>query len=456
MPVCRVCDLPVIVWGEDMMEILKEIIRDSHEAPIVTGIPRRLNTPAIPGKAGVFMGVRRSGKSTYMNQLMQGLIDGGLPRQNILAVNFFDDRLAELRRQGPAAVIDAYWSRFPEKKNVETIHCFFDEIQEVADWEPFVDRLLRTENCQVYLTGSSAKMLSSEIATQMRGRSIPWEVFPFSFPEYLDSRGIQAPAVPTSRQRFLIRQAFDEFMLRGGFPEVTGFDRRLRTKVHQEYFGAIMYRDIVERHNVAHPRMLSELTRRLIDNAGSMYSHNSLTGFLKSTGHKATKAIVSDFLEWLQDAYLLFSVKLFDSSAARVNTNPKKIYCVDQGLVRSLSSGVLANTGHMLENAVFLAIRRHFPDIAYYRGPGGREVDFVVRRSDGGLDLVQVCENMADSATRHREVTGLAEAMKALNVSTGTIVTLDESSTVDADHGLITVVPAWKYMLGLAEDGFRP
>lgn len=437
------------------MEILKEMIRDSHEVPIVTGTPRRLNTPAIPGKAGVFIGVRRCGKSTYMTQLMQKLVDGGVPRQNILSVNFFDDRLFELRRSGPAPVIEAYWSLFPEKKNTETVHCFFDEIQEVANWEPFVERLLRTENCQVYLTGSSAKMLSTEIATQMRGRSISWEVFPFSFREFLDFKGIEAPAAFSARQRFLIRQAFDEFMICGGFPEVMGFDRRLRTRVHQEYFGAIMYRDIVERHDVAHPRMLSELTHRLIDNAGSMYTHNSLTGYLKSQGFKATKVLVSDYLEWLQDAYMLFSVKLFDSSIARVNTNPKKIYCIDQGLVRSLAPGVLSNSGHLLENAVFLAIRRHFPEVGYYRTPGGREVDFVVRRHDGGLDLVQVCESMADAATRTREISALSEAMKALGVPTGVVVTLDEESTVDAaSGGVIKVVPAWKYMLGLSEDGF--
>ena len=174
-----------------MLETIRSIILDFQELPLETGVPRRLRIETVRGKATVCIGVRRGGKSTYLFQVMQRLMDGGVPRQNILYVNFFDDRLHGLREDTPALIADAYYPAYPEKKHDETVYCFFDEIQACQGWEPFVDRLMRTENCEVYLTGSSARMLSKEIATQMRGRALSWELFPFSFREFLDCKKVE-------------------------------------------------------------------------------------------------------------------------------------------------------------------------------------------------------------------------------------------------------------------------
>ncbi len=164
-----------------MIDMLKELFLDFQEVELATGVPRRLEVTPVTGKATVCLGVRRCGKSTFMFQLMRRLLESGVPRQNILYLNFFDDRLHNLQHAGLGAILEAYFSLYPEKKNVEKIYCFFDEIQVITNWEPFLDRLLRTEKCQVCITGSSAQMLSSEIATQMRGRALSWEMFPFSF-----------------------------------------------------------------------------------------------------------------------------------------------------------------------------------------------------------------------------------------------------------------------------------
>jgi predicted AAA+ superfamily ATPase len=172
--------------SEQMINTIKSIVLDFQEARLETGVPRRLRIETIRGKAAVCIGVRRSGKSTYMFQMMKRLLAGGVPQENLLYLNFFDDRLHDLRHDNLGLILEAYYSLFPEKKNTETIHCFFDEIQAIPGWEPFIDRLMRTEKCQVYLTGSSARMLSKEIATQMRGRALSWEMFPFSFREFLD------------------------------------------------------------------------------------------------------------------------------------------------------------------------------------------------------------------------------------------------------------------------------
>ncbi len=434
-----------------MLEIMKSIILDFQEIELETGVPRRLPVRVVPGKATVCVGVRRSGKSTYLFQLIKRLLNDGVSRENILYLNFFDDRLHNLCQVGPGVITEAYYSLYPEKKNSETVYCFFDEIQAVPGWEPFIDRLMRTEKCEVYITGSSARMLSKEIATQMRGRALSWEIFPFSFREFLDYRQINVTGPLSTRKRLLVQKAFAEYWETGGFPEVVGLERHLRIKIHQEYFHAVLFRDLVERHDISHPQALKDLAHRLIDNTAALYSINSLTGYLKSLGHKAPKYAVAEYLEWFEDAYFLFTVRIFDASLARSKTNPKKIYCVDHGMVTSVASGILINTGHLLENLVFAALRRVTSDIWYCKTKGGLEVDFLARLPDHSRLLVQVCESMAVPQTRKRELAALAEAMAEYGLRSGTVVTRSEEERIEVDAGEIKLVPAWRFLLNLPE-----
>lgn len=434
-----------------MLDTLKAMLLDFQEAPLATGIPRRLRVESVPGKATVCIGVRRAGKSTYLFQVIDRLIGAGVPRQNILYLNFFDDRLRSLEREGLGLITEAYYSLFPEKKNTETVYCFFDEIQAVERWEPFVDRLMRTEKCEVYLTGSSAHMLSREIATQMRGRALSWEVFPFSFAEFLDFKKIASAGSLSTRRRLTIQKAFDEFWETGGFPEVLGLDRRLRTKIHQEYLGAILFRDLVERHDVSHPNAVRDLVHRLLENTASMYSINSLTGYLQSLGHNAPKAAVADYVAWFEDAYFLFTTTIFDASAARRRTNPKKIYCVDHAFVTSVTPRILVNSGHLLESLVFTALRRVTPDIHYYKTGDGSEVDFIAQLPDRSRLLVQACESLAAPQTRKREVSALSAAMAELGLDRGIIVTRSGDSEIEVESGTIRVVPAWRFLVELEE-----
>ena len=434
-----------------MIETLKSIILDFQEIKLETGVPRSVKTVVVPGKATVCIGVRRSGKSTYLFQIVQKLLDDGVSRKNILYLNFFDDRLHNLGQAGLGNITEAYYSLYPEKKNTETVYCFFDEIQAVDGWEPFVDRLMRTEMCEVYITGSSARMLSKEIATQMRGRALSWELFPFSFREFLDYKGIEGTGHLSTKKRLLVQKAFGEYWETGGFPEVVGLDRHLRIKIHQEYLQAILFRDLIERHDISHPRAVADLAHRLIDNAASLYSVNSLTGYLKSLGHKAPKAAVSDYLEWFEDAFFLFTVRIYDASLARSKTNPKKIYCIDQALITSVASGILVNSGHLLENLVFTALRRVTPDIWYCKTRNGQEVDFMAKLQNGSGLLVQACETMADPKTRKRELVALKDAMAEFDLKSGMVVTRNEEERIEVDSGTIEVVPAWRFLLDLAE-----
>lgn len=432
-----------------MLDVLRELILDAQSTPLRTGTERHLAVRIVPDKATVCIGVRRSGKSTYMLQLMSRLLGAGVPRENILHLNFFDDRLHTLRHEDLGVILEAYFSIYPEK-NSETVYCFFDEIQVLPHWEPFIDRLMRTERCEVYLTGSSAQMLSKEVATQMRGRALSWELFPFSFAEFLDHHGVDHAEPWPSRQRLAIQKSFEQFWESGGFPEVADLDRHLRVMVHQEYLTTVLFRDLVERHDVSHPQAVVDLTHRLIDNVASLQSVNRLTDYLKSLGHKVSRSTVTDYLAWLEDAFFLYQVRLFDASLARSNANPKKIYCVDHALVVSVGSGILVNTGHLLENLVYTALRRGTPEIFYYRTRTGKEVDFIAQFGSHERRLVQVCETMANEATRNREVAALAEAMDELRVSEGTIVTRNESEQIGVSKGTVTVLPAWRFLLTLS------
>lgn len=276
---------------------------------------------------------------------------------------------------------------------------------------------------------------------------------PLSFREFLDFKGIESDGPLSTRKRLIVQKAFEEYWEAGGFPEVAGLNRHLRIKTHQEYFNAVLFRDLVERHDISHPRAVADLAHWLLDNIASLYSINNLTGYLKSLGHKAPKSAVSDYLEWFEDAYFLFTVRIFDASLSRANTNPKKIYCVDHSLVTSVASGILVNSGHLLENLVFTALRRTTADIFYFKGKGGREVDFIAQRRDRSRMLVQVCESLTDQKTRKREVAPLVEAMAELKLTSATIVTRSDEEQINVETGRIDVMPVWRFLLNLPETG---
>ena len=435
-----------------MLKKIKGIILDSQDFSTDTGVPRQLGIKTIPGKATICMGVRRCGKSTYMLQLIEHLLRAGTSTENILYINFFDDRLCNLKEENLDLVLEAYYSLFPHKKNVEIVYCFFDEIQVVHGWESFVDRILRTEKCEVYITGSSARMLSKEIASGMRGRSLSWELFPFSFREFLSYKKVKLQKNIPTRTRLHIQNAFAEFLECGGFPEVAGLSKRMRIKVHQEYLHAVLFRDLIERHCISHPKAVSDLAHRLIDNTASLYSLNKLYGFLQSQGHKVPKHSVADYLKWFEDSFFFFTVRLFDASFSRSNANPKKIYCIDHAMVTSTASGILVNSGHLLENMIFIALRNTTESIFYYRTKNGLEVDFILQFADHSRRLIQVSESLHDPVTLKREVRALTTAMREQDLTTGTIVTLNESSVIETDSGEIRVIPAWQFLLEKVEE----
>ena len=429
-----------------MLETLKEIILNFQSEIPDTGIRRHLSYELVKGKAFVCIGVRRCGKSTLLYQIIDDLEKKDVSRENILYLNFFDDRLTELKHGNLSLIMEAYYSLYPEKKGVEEIYCFFDEIQEAQNWEPFIDRILRTEKCSVFISGSSAKMLSKEVATQMRGRSLVWELFPFSFKEFVDYKGVDYRKL-TSRNRLVLKKCFDEYFQKGGFPEVRDVTDKIRIMIHQEYYKAILHRDIIERFNAIHPQAVIQAGYRLISSSASLYSVNRITEYLKSFGYKVSKAFVSSCINWFQDAYFLFSLKIFSPSISKQNANVKKIYSIDHSMTTSIAPGILADKGHLLENIIFIHLRRQTEKLYYYRTKRGREIDFIWLDEHRNKHLVQVCFSLNDPLTKKREILSLIHAMEELNLQKSTIITMEEEGVLEEGKKRLEIIPAWKYLL---------
>ena len=428
----------------ELLEVIKEIILDNQESSHFAGSPRHTSFTNLTGKASICIGVRRSGKSTLLHQKVE-TVKKEYNKENILFLNFFDDRLTELRTGNLHLVMDAYYSLYPQKKE-EKIFCFFDELQECKNWEPFVDRILRTDNTEVYITGSSAKLLSKEIATQMRGRSLTVELFPFSFREFLDFHSVAYKKL-TSETRYNVGHWFDKYFEKGGFPEVAYLDKKTRVKIHQEYYKTILHRDIIERFDSIHPRATIQIAYRLLTSISSLYTLNRLTEYMKSLGFKVSKEFVSECIDWFEDAFFLFTVKKYDKSVSKQNLNAKKVYCIDQSLVSSISPGIVENKGYLLENMVFGQLRRKSEEIFYYRTKQGNEVDFYWLDENNKPSLLQVSWEMNDDKTRQREIKAINQAMSETGLKTARVVTKNNSEIIETDDKTIEVIPSWKFFL---------
>ena len=289
-------------------------------------------------------------------------------------------------------------------------------------------------------------MLSKEIATQMRGRSLTKELFPFSFKEYLNCKSIEYKKV-TSAKRFELQNSFDKYFETGGFPEAIDLNKQTRIKVLQEYYKAILHRDIIERFDSLHPKATMHLAFRLLNSISSLYSINRLTQYLKSIGYKISKSFVSDCIDWFEDAFFLFSVKKYDKSISKQNLNEKKIYCIDHALIESVCSRISERKGYLLENMVFIHLRKKTEEIYYYKTNKGKEIDFLWIDSYNNKHLVQVAWDLSDEKTKTREIRSLLDAMIEIKITQAIIVTNDTSDSIVENNLQINIIRAWKYFI---------
>ena len=429
-------------------ERIVEKLADSLAGPIPGGTARHISgTVSLPGKATAVIGMRRAGKTTFLHQLRRERLERGVERERLPYINFEDELLAGLTAGDLHLIIEEYYRRFPALRGKETVTWCFDEIQVVPGWERFIRRLLDSEKVEIFLSGSSAALLSREIATAMRGRA--WEVVihPFSFEEYLRHHGRERPRrpeLPTARERSALEHALRDYLAIGGFPEAQAVDSATRHRLLADYVDVALLRDVVERHNVANMTGLRWLVRHLLGNPAAMFSVEKFYAALKSQGIAISKDTLHQLLGYIEDCFLVRTVWLETASLRRKMVNPRKAYPADHGLIPVFDRSGRANIGHSLETAVRVELERRGAEVTYVRTNTGFEVDFMARYPDNRKELIQVCADWSDPPTRQRETRALMDAAEEFPKASLHLILLDHQKAGEVPKEIITVsVAAW-------------
>lgn len=359
----------------------------------------------------IITGIRRCGKSTLMQQLMNTI------KGEVAFFNFEDPRIFGFETSD--------FVKLDEVIGDNTLYYCFDEIQNVAHWEIFV-RNLHDRQKVICVTGSNASLLSRELGTKLTGRNIQVELLPFSFKEYLSFKKIKAEAA-----------TFKQYLLEGGFPD---YLKTANKEVLQQLFKDIIYRDIIVRHSVRNDKILMSIALYLISNAGKEFSFTNI----KNTFGLGSVNTVMDYISWFEDSYLLFTLPKFSWSLKSVAINPKKVYVIDTGFGDANSLSFSNDTGRLFENAVYLQLRRKFKELYYFREKG--ECDFVVKENDKVTHAIQVCAEVTQE-NLPREVNGLVEALLFFELGEGVIITINQEDEIVRDEKKIHLIPAWKWFL---------
>ena len=374
----------------------------------------------------ILTGIRRCGKSTILMQLMKN-------KENYCYVNFEDERFLDFKAQDFEKLNEILIEIYGNSKVY-----FFDEIQNIEKFETFVRRL-QDEGKKVIITGSNASLLSKEFGTRLTGRYKPFEIFPFSFSEFLIYRNIELDKDWSykTEDRVKIKKLFNEYLSLGGFPEY------LKTK-DKEYikniFDNILYKDVIARYSIKKQRIIKELINILVTNISSTFTYNSI----KNNLHLANSITVKEYISYLANSYFLFECPKFDFSLKKSLNSPKKIYIIDTAFNQIVGFNFSPNTGKNLENVIFIELKRRKKEIYYFAEKN--ECDFVIKNENKITQSIQVCYNL-NKENREREIIGLLEAMNKFKLKEGIIITSDQEEEFEKEGKKIKVIPAWKWVL---------
>lgn len=411
-----------------MREVLSQMIADSLAAPVPAHTRRGVRLPAVPGKAIAVIGMRRSGKTTFLWQCLADRLASGTPREAMLWLNFEDERLAGIQTTDLQWVVEEYYRLHPGFRDSTQVTFFLDEIQVAPGWEAFARRLIDTEQVDLFLSGSSARLLSREVATSMRGRAMEVLIHPFSFREVLRHAGAE-PTKPwhtlTKAARSDVDRRLRDYMTTGGFPEAQGISEVDRAGLLRTYVDVAVLRDVIERHGITNPVALRWLQRHLLASPGALFSVQKFYDSLRSQGVPVGKDTLHTFLGYLEDTFLIRTVSIHTASERQRMVNPRKAYPVDPGLIPVYDRTGRVNLGHALETVVLVELERRGYETTYVRTREGFEVDFMARARLGEGVLLQVCADISDPSTRDREIRGLSAAASEFPEARPMLLTLD-------------------------------
>ena len=408
-----------------MKKVLKRIIKDFHNRPLPDFKSRQADIPLNLNKIITIVGPRRAGKTYYLFQLITELERQGVARNRILYLNFEDERLELEGRHD--LIIEAYLELYPEL-DLSLSYFFFDEIQELDLWEKFVRRMFDTVTKRIFLTGSNARLLSREIATSLRGRSLSFEIMPLSFKEFLSFKEIDAQDIYSTKNISLIQNAFEGYLLWGGYPEIVGIEERFKPQVLQEYFNVMLYRDLLERYTIKDVSTLKYLMKRLIASFTKEFSVNKLYNELRSRGISISKDRIYRVVDQIFSIYMLAYVEKHDPSVTKREMSNKKIYLFDNGFAAVTQYFFFEDRGRLLENLVFAHLRAQTDELYFLKN--GWECDFVAFTTAKQPLIIQVTERLG-SDNLNQEIKGLEMAKKRIPNSKGLLLTAEVDQAID-------------------------
>jgi len=420
------------------------MIKDFQESELPKLVKRDLRIEAdLPIRRAIsIIGPRRAGKTFFMFQVIGELLRNNIDKSRILYVNLESDLLIGCTIEDLRSMLNIFYEIYPENKR-QKVYLFLDEVQNVPYWERFVRSVVDSERIQVYVSGSSSKLLSMEVATSLRGRTLPYYIYPFNFKEFLRAKGFEAEKYLSSLKKAMLLNLLQKYM-RGSYPEVVLFENE-REKILKEIFEVTIYRDIIERFKVKNIRVLRLMVKSLV--SSTYFSIHKFYNYIKSLGMKVSKNTLYNYVEYFSDSLVLCTLRKYSRSYKEVEQTIPKIYLVDNGLL--IVNGV-ESTSRLMENLVFSELlKKGFTpnENLFYFSSNNKEVDFIIKSGGKIKQLIQVCYNIEDFDTKEREISALVKASKELDCSDLTVITWDYEGVEKHDGRRIRFLPLWKWLL---------
>jgi predicted AAA+ superfamily ATPase len=422
---------------ENKKEIFKILIKEFEEFKIDKVFKRKLSIPLNTNKIITISGPRRCGKTFYFYQLINKFRNK-YPIERIVYINFEDDRILPLNFKELDLLIEAYFELYPEIKDKD-FFLFLDEIQNIDNWEIFVRRIYDKEKVKLFVTGSSSKFLSKEIATSLRGRTLNYKLYPLNFDEFLIFKGVEVDKhFEYSKQKYIIKKLLDEYINYGGFPEVVLDSTNLKRNILKNYYELVIYKDLVERYSIRNINFLKSLMRYLLTNMSNIFSIKSYYK-IASKDFRISWETILEYISYLEEIDLIYLVPIFSYSLKVQQVNPKKLYVIDNGLRNVVSFKFSGDEGRLVENVVFNRLKEMGFEVYYWKRKG--EVDFVYMNKN---KLTAINVSYADSLNK-REVESLLEFKSVYKKSVEKLIIITkDTQKIEND---IVYVPLWKWLL---------
>jgi hypothetical protein len=426
------------------LEICKKIIAEWFEEQVFPAAIRREAEPTDLENLSeilAIVGPRRAGKTFLMYQLIHDLWDHSAKKEDVLFVDFDDYRLENFKAEDVETILVA----FHQLTGGYPRFIFFDEVQRLPGWSRVLRTLHNQRRYRIVISGSNAELLSREISSELRGRWRDQLLLPFSFREYLRFKNI-----PYSEKIFLtpargtILQAFDTYLMEGGFPEVLKKESRAeKRQLLQSYYKTIFYRDILERHNIKAKYILEAVMTYCLNIQGDLCSVSAFEKYLKGHDLPGSKRTISNYIRYLEEAFFILAYEKFSYSPRKRVMNPEKVYLLDNGF-SFLATDFSENKGKWLENIVGIELYRRQEEVYYYKNR--QECDFIVKRGTKPALAIQVCWEMTPK-NLERECRGLVEAKESLKIREGFVLTYGEEREIAFRGHSIPLMPVWKWLL---------